>query len=188
MSARDQASSGDVPILTGDRLVLRPPRRSDADDRLAIGRDPEIQRMYGREPDGRALTWQEATEWLARLSAHPCAWVIEHDGRAVGEVRLDDLDRHDERASLAIGIAAAGLLGQGLGTEALHLVIAQAFGPLGLHRLSVRVLAYNTRAIRAYQSCGFVVEGREREAARVGEERHDDLIMGLLATEWAASR
>ncbi len=58
-----------------------------------------------------------------------------------------------------------------------------AFGTLGLHWLGLRVVAYNTRAICCYQACGFVVEGREREAALVGGERHDDVMMGVLARE-----
>ena len=31
-----------------------------------------------------------------------------------------------------------------------------AFGILGLHRIDLRVLAYNTRAISCYRRCGFV--------------------------------
>jgi RimJ/RimL family protein N-acetyltransferase len=54
---------------------------------------------------------------------------------------------------------------------------------LGLHRLSVRVLAFNGRAIRAYQKCGFRIEGRERESAWIDGTWHDDLIMGLLADD-----
>ena len=59
-----------------------------------------------------------------------------------------------------------------------------AFGTLGLHRLDLRVIAYNVRAIRCYLACGFVVEGREREAALVGGEWHDDIMMGALAREF----
>ena len=40
--------------------------------------------------------------------------------------------------------------------------------------LSVRVVAYNSRAIHAYEKCGFRVEGREREAAFVDGQWHDD--------------
>lgn len=47
-----------------------------------------------------------------------------------------------------------------------------------------KLLAYNTRAIRAYEKCGFVVEGREQETAFVNGMWHDDLMMGLLATEY----
>ena len=187
MSADVAPGVDGVPVLVGDRLILRAPRSSDVEDRLALGRDPEIVRMYGGDPDSPALTREQAESWVARLMDHRCAWVIDHEGRAVGGLRLDDIDTHDRRASLAIGIQDPVLLGQGLGPEAMRLAIGYAFGPLGLHRLGLRVLEYNTRAIRAYRKCGFVIEGREREAAEVGGQRYDDVIMGLLANEWPGS-
>ena len=52
--------------------------------------------------------------------------------------------------------------------------------PRGLHRIDLRVLAYNTRATRCYLRAGFVEEGREREAALVDGTWHDDVIMGIL--------
>jgi RimJ/RimL family protein N-acetyltransferase len=60
------------------------------------------------------------------------------------------------------------------------------FQRLGLHRIDLRVLAFNERAIRCYLRCGFTEEGREREAARVNEGRHDDVIMGILEQEFAS--
>jgi RimJ/RimL family protein N-acetyltransferase len=53
--------------------------------------------------------------------------------------------------------------------------------------VSVRVVAYNLRAIRAYQKCGFVIEGHEREAACVDGTWHDGVMMGLLDREFAAA-
>src|SRR5256885_11712325 len=41
---------------------------------------------------------------------------------------------------------------------------SHAFGTLGLHRIALYVFEFNERAIRAYQRCGFVVEGRSRES------------------------
>jgi len=46
------------------------------------------------------------------------------------------------------------------------------------------VIEYNLRAIRAYQKCGFVIEGREREAAFVDGAWYDDVIMGILDNEY----
>jgi RimJ/RimL family protein N-acetyltransferase len=63
-------------------------------------------------------------------------------------------------------------------------VLEYAFGELGLHRIGLRVVAYNVRAIRCYSACGFIEEGREREAAHVAGEWHDDVIMGLLSREF----
>ncbi|WP_261334018.1 GNAT family N-acetyltransferase [Rhizobium leguminosarum] len=76
------------------------------------------------------------------------------------------------------------MLDKGLGSESIRLVLEHAFTHLRLHRIGIRVLAYNTRAIRAYQKCGIVQEGREREAAFVNGSWHDDIMMGLLETEY----
>lgn len=165
--------------------MLRRPRLEDAAERLALGNDPDIMRMFGADAtDWPPMTEARATRWVEEITAHPHAWVVEHGGRLLGQARLDALDQHDARARLAIGLYDPGKLGKRLGREAVRLVLAHAFGKLGLHRVSLRVVAYNTRAIRCYSACGFVVEGREREAALVGGERHDDLMMGVLAREF----
>jgi RimJ/RimL family protein N-acetyltransferase len=92
------------------------------------------------------------------------------------------------RASLAVGIDDKGRLGAGLGCEAIRLVLLYAFEVLNLHRVSVRAVAYNARALRAYQKCGFVEEGREREAALVDGKWHDPVIMGILSPEFVRHR
>ena len=63
-------------------------------------------------------------------------------------------------------------------------MLGYAFKTLRLHRVGIRVLAYNKRAIRAYEKCGFGVEGRERETAFVNGVWHDDIMMGLLDREF----
>ena len=106
----------------------------------------------------------------------------------LGKSGLIGFDLRDRRASVAIGIEDRAQLGKGLGTEAIGIVLEYAFNVLKLHRLSVRVVEYNTRAIRAYQKCGFVVEGREREAAFVDGIWHDDVMMGILDREYTEIR
>jgi RimJ/RimL family protein N-acetyltransferase len=176
----------DVPVLQGPRVTLRRPREDDAAARFKLGRNPEIAEMFGvSRHENKPLTREEATKWVQRLSKHPHAWAIEH-GSFIGEIRLDNVDLRDHRASMAIGILDAELLGNALGTEAIMLVLGYAFRTLQLHRVGVRVLAYNKRAIRAYEKCGFVVEGRERETAFVNGTWHDDIMMGLLAHEFEA--
>lgn len=87
---------------------------------------------------------------------------------------------------MAVGIFDPASLGRGLGSEAIKLLLHHAFGAMGLHRIGIRVLAYNKRAIRAYEKCGFVIEGRERETALVNGAWHDDIMMGLLEHEFQA--
>lgn len=178
------SSPPEKPTLPFPGGRLRAPQPADIAAWQALGRHPEIERMYGgalKEP--AAISREEAERRHRVLEAHPHAWVIEHRRRPIGEIRLDWLNQHDRRASLAIGIAEPALLGQGIGRKAIRALARHAFGRLGLHRLSLRVLAINERAIRAYEACGFVREGLEREAALIDGVWHDDVIMGLLAHE-----
>ena len=177
-----------APVLRGRRVLLRPAVAGDVEGRLAIENDPDILRMFGVSRDQVEPVNRPAAErWVARLREQDDAWVIMTE-RLIGEIRLHGLHRADRRAFLAIGILDPTCLGQGLGTEAIQMVLRYAFGPMGLHRVTVRVLAYNVRAIRAYEKCGFVVEGREREAAWVDGAWHDDIIMGLLETDFGDER
>lgn len=84
---------------------------------------------------------------------------------------------------MAIAIYDSQKLGKGFGSEAIRLLLHHAFTELDLHRIGIRVLAYNERAIRAYEKRGFIVEGRERETAFVDGVWQDDLMMGILSRE-----
>ncbi|MEX0285643.1 MAG: GNAT family N-acetyltransferase [Paracoccaceae bacterium] len=173
------------PTLQGARVILRAPHPSDVAGRLALGNTPDIHRMFGADPaQTRPLTPEAAEAWVQAQIAEANAWVIEVDGTLIGALRLHTLNHADRNARLAIGILDADSLGQGLGTEAMRVIAAHAFGDMGLHRLSLRVLAFNERAIAAYRKVGFVDEGRERQSACIAGEWHDDLIMGLLASEF----
>ncbi len=178
-----------VPVLEGARVTLRPPRSADIEDRLRLGRDPQIVRMFGGgATDLTPLTIDEIEREHARLAPPNHGWIIEHEGRAVGVARLHAIDPRDQRARFAVGIHDPELLGQGLGTAVTQLVLAHAFETLALHRVDLRVLTYNERAIRCYVKCGFRHEGVERESALVDGERFDDAMMAILRPDWLASR
>jgi RimJ/RimL family protein N-acetyltransferase len=164
---------------------LRPIQPSDADARAALGISSAITRMYGAVTESvPVMSRGAAKRWLRGLQGHPNAWIVEADGGLVGEARLDNLNPADRRARLAIGLYNDRHLGRGIGRKAIRLVLAQAFGPLGLHRVDLRVLANNVRAIRCYQACGFVREGIERDSAFVGGAWHDDWIMAILEQDY----
>lgn len=174
-----------TPVLESGNIRLRPPNDRDIGVRLALGHDPEVVHMFGiSRQDVRPLTQEGAERWARNLAEHPHGWVIESGGSLTGEIRLDHVDFRDSRASMAVGLFKGSSLGRGIGSAAIMLVLDHAFNTLKLHRIGVRVLAYNTRAIRAYEKCGFRSEGRERETAFVEGRWHDDIMLGLLDYEF----
>ena len=55
-----------------------------------------------------------------------------------------------------------------------------------LHRIDLRVLDFNQRAISSYAKVGFSEEGVERETCLVNGSWHGDLIMRILESEYRA--
>lgn len=175
----------DRPILQVGRVRLRPPIARDKADRLAAGRDSEFVYLVGGDTNNLApLTPERVEQWYTEVTQSSHSWIIDVDGRCIGATRLHSLNAHDRRARYAIGIFAAADRGCGYGTEATRLVLAYAFDALGLHRVDLRVLAVNRRAIASYAKCGFVREGVERDSALIDGVWHDDVIMSILEHEW----
>jgi RimJ/RimL family protein N-acetyltransferase/predicted enzyme related to lactoylglutathione lyase len=173
--------------LAGERVVLRQPLSTDTDDRLSSGRDPELVRMYGGDYRSvTPLTRDDAERWAQTIRDDPLAWVIEAESKAIGHCRLHTLDHDNLSARYAIGIFNPDFWSRGYGTEATRLVLRFVFEDLGLHRVDLRVLSYNSRAIAAFKKCGFVEEGRERDSARVSGEWHTDVRMSILKHEYRA--
>lgn len=179
-----------VPTLVGPRVTLRAYRDDDRVARQRHGWHREIERGYGYESPTRAMTDDEVQAWLAYLAARSgngaVCWAVECDGELAGHASLLDVREGGRKARLAIGMYAPRFMGRGLGTEAIRLVLRHAFGTLGMHRVDLKVLDFNDRAIAAYRACGFVEEGRERESCWVDGRWHDDVIMGVLDREFAA--
>ncbi len=131
------------------------------------------------------LTRADAEQWYMALAEEPHGWVIEHRRRCVGVARLHHLDAGTRTGWLAVGLFAPEHRGLGLGTEAVRLMLAHAFGPLGLATVRLRVLAFNVRGIATYQRCGFRETGRERVVLE--GEATDDILMAMTAVEFEAA-
>lgn len=172
------------PVLTSGEMTLRAPVAGDVDARLALGAHAEILRMFGVLDPVQDYTRAMAQDWVDTQLQCQHAFIIEFQGQLIGALMLHSIDDHDRRASLAISLLDPAMLGQGLGSWAISVLMHHAFGAMGLNRVTVRVIDFNDRALSAYARVGFKQEGRERQAARVGETYHDDIIMGLLAREW----
>jgi RimJ/RimL family protein N-acetyltransferase len=117
-----------------------------------------------------------------------CFSVVElASGELAGEALLWAIDLHNRTAHLGVSLRP-GFRGRGLGADVVLALCEYGFTVRGLHRLQVDTLASNTAMIRAASQAGFVHEGRLRRAAWVNGEFADEVILGMLATDWASRR
>jgi len=184
----DRLALPTLPALRGERVILRKSRETDIDDRLHHPIDPEEEDGYGsawrRGWDGQRY---HTREYLlsGRRQPEPGSyeWAVEYRGHCIGHAGLQvNADQH--RATYTVGLFVAGLRGRGLGQEVTRLILSWAFVVLGVHRVELEVLAFNSRAINCYLACGFRREGVRREAELYPDGWQDLIVMGLLRPEF----
>jgi RimJ/RimL family protein N-acetyltransferase len=78
--------------------------------------------------------------------------------------------------------------GEGLGTEAVSLLLDQAFGVMGLRRIEADTDPENESAMRLLERLGFRREGYLPQRWFVGGRWHDTVLFGLLKPDWRHDR
>lgn len=192
----------ELPDLRGTRILLRQPIDDDIAIRLKIPADPELHRMYGGSGAPIPTTLENVSASLRVIADQDTPKVrhfviaalvdpndnpIDADrGQYIGHIRLTFTSEHDRSGRVALGIYDRGFWSRGYGTEALRILLGYAFDELGLHRVDLHVIEYNTRAIRSYEKCGFIREGFARECALVDDVWYGDVLMSILESEFRA--
>lgn len=170
-------------IETGD-VQLRRPEPDDVDDLLAVKNDRVAARQLGGFNEGYSRS--DIEQWIADTTAreNDVIWVIsESEGRCIGHVGLYKIDQRIRSAEFGILIGSAAHRGKGIGKRVTERVLRYAFEELGLNRVQLTVLDTNYRAIRLYESLGFVREGVLRQAQTRDGHHQDLIVMSLLAEE-----
>lgn len=127
-------------------------------------------------------------EWLRKKIAYSTqemnlAICLTDDSQHIGNIYLRNIDWVSRCGELSIFIGESGQRSKGYGQAAVRLLIKHAFQDLSLLRLYLFVLAGNKPAIKMYEKCGFVVEGKLRRHLLKDGELKDTLIMGLCADD-----
>jgi RimJ/RimL family protein N-acetyltransferase len=176
--------------LEGDLVVLR---RHVQDNLRAFYRwyaDAEVARLT-RYQDGPMRTDEVERFFAARVVGPESLAMAVHlrsSGRLIGTCAFSQFDGENGSVLYHITIGEKDAWGIGYGTEATELMLEHAFGTLGLHRVALAVFEFNERAIRSYRRCGFVVEGRAREAIWRDGRWWDEMTMSILEPEWRKRR
>lgn len=173
-------------MIKGERVALRPVDVTDGETIWSWHREHEFTVLDGHiYPPTLAAT----RDWLLSLPSpafHNVTFAIEReDGVLMGYTSLKRVEPEDRNAEFGIALGPE-YWNQGYGTDATRTMLRFAFMEINLHRVLLRVLDDNARARRVYEKCGFVVEGRLREARFSNGRWHDKIVMGILDREFFA--
>lgn len=174
--------------LTTRRLVLRPFTVADAPVFAAYRSDPEVARYQGWEAPFTAEQAEQFVRDVRVVDPTAPGWfqlAVEADGVLVGDVGVG-LHENLMQAEIGYSLATAHQ-GRGYAVEAVRRVLAYLFDERGLHRVSAECDARNERSARLLDRLGFRQEGHRVQSTWIKREWTDDLIFGLLATEWRAA-
>jgi diamine N-acetyltransferase len=166
---------------SSEGIFLRPLSQDDLDRVLAWHSDRDLYSTLAGH--FRYVSREAEAEWFRqRLSARDevnLAVCLAKGGEHIGNIYLRNIDWVHRNAELHIFLADKKHRGKGYGTEAVRLLTKHAFEELGLIRVYLHTLASNAAAIKSYEKCGFVIEGRLRRHAFKNGAFEDMILMGL---------
>ena len=166
------------------RVRISPP--TEADEAAFIAASRRSRALHGdwvQMPE----TPEAFAAYLARSRGDRRAFFLARlleDGDIIGFLNLGEIIRGSlDQAFLGYG-AMAGHEGKGLMSEAMQLVLREAFGPMGLHRIEANIQPGNRASIRLVKRAGFRREGYSRRYLKIAGRWRDHERWALLVEDW----
>lgn len=180
--------ASEAPEIRTRRLVLTTLRASDAPALHAYRSDPEVCRFQSFEPG----SLRDVEKWIEGLGTNrfgtPGTWFqfairLRDSGLLVGDfgTRFDEPDARQVEVGFTISPEHQR---RGYGAEAVAGVLDHLFGPAGKHRVFASVDPRNEASIALLERVGMRREAHFRESLRFKGEWVDDVVFGILQSEW----
>ncbi len=171
--------------LVGKKCYLSPINVEDADQYCVWLNDLEVSSnllTFGQQLslEREKVILQDMIKNNAQIFA-----IIDADSdKLIGNCSIFRISERNRKAEVGIFIGDKEYWDKGYGTEALSLLIDYGFNVLNLNNIMLEVFSYNKRAIHSYKKVGFKEIGRRREAIIFAGEKHDEIYMDILASEF----
>lgn len=170
--------------LKTENIYLRPITEDDTEMVLRWRNSEAVKKYFIYRKD---ITPEEHQSWLdTKVKTGKVAQFIIHlceNDMPIGSVYMQSIDPVHKNAEYGIFIGEGAALGRGCGTDAAKLAIRYAFEELGLHKLYLRVISDNERAVRSYEKAGFVIEGVLKDDIYVDGRFCDVTRMAVIREE-----
>lgn len=179
------------PVITTERLMLRPLRMTDADDLAQYQSDPDTVR-YIPWPERTFPQVVEALEKHAHDAAElPAAtgeylllgWELQSTGQVIGQSNLSIARASNRHAEIG-WVTHPQFARQGFALEATRALITWAFAHLNIHRISATIDVRNSASAAFAERLGMRREAEHLEDDWFKGEWTSTYIYAVLEREW----
>jgi ribosomal-protein-alanine N-acetyltransferase len=181
------------PLQVGAGVVaIRPIRLRDAGEwsRIRLRDQEHLERWEptspGPWPDRNGF-WSWPPQWMALRSlarrGQCLPFVITVDDRFGGQITIGNVIRASLRSAWVGYWVSSELVGGGVATASVALVVDHVLGAGGLHRVEATVRPENKASVRVLTKAGFREEGLFRRYLDVAGDWRDHLCFAITAEE-----
>jgi len=171
-------------MIRGERVLLRPVEDSDVPSIHRWMNHAEVWRNMDYE---RPFSLEDVREDVRRSREDGVPFTIVVDGHPIGRIGLNQFRRRDRLAALYLYIGEPEFWGSGYARESVRTLLAYAFDRYDLWQVELWSLGDNERAMRVYESCGFVRDARLRDRSWKEGRWVDRVVMSVNRDEFAAA-
>jgi ribosomal-protein-serine acetyltransferase len=133
--------------------------------------------------DVRRFIRETLDQFANNLGFHAGIWV---HGELSGGIGFHPINWLNRNTSIGYWLGAS-FQGKGIVTQACRACIDYAFRELKLNRVEIRCAPGNTRSCAIPERLGFTREGVIRQAQWVNDRFLDNVVYGILASEWRST-
>lgn len=175
-------------MYDGKLVRLRAYKREDIDLIMQYINNSEIRKL-AMPGILYPLTLLDEEKWFESISGHKENYSFAIDSIKenlfIGGCSINEVDWKNRVATIGIIIGNSEYWGGGYGTDAIRILCAFIFNQLNMNKINLKVYSYNHRAIKSYEKCGFVIEGKLRSEVYCDGQYFDSIVMGLLKSEFS---
>lgn len=177
--------------LETPHFIVRPMTREDVDETfLGWLADPEV--MLGLNLPRRQLSRVQAVRWVLGFDnrARFCLGIYPRSEAAAIGFFTVDCDLKNRCADTSVVIGERAYWGRNVVIETRSALLDFLFEIVDLHKVTGRPHGRNIASIFNYKALGFTCEAvlREQLQSVRDDSRLDQLVFGLLRSEWRARR
>ena len=174
-------------MYEGALVRLRPYGKDDTETVWKYINDPEIK-QYLAPGIPYPITLNDEEKWILSQSAmqDTYSFAIEDKDtcKYLGGCGINHVDWKNSHATVGIFIGDKEFHGKGYGTDAMRTLVKFIFNEMNIRKVKLEVYAFNERALRSYEKCGFKKEGSLREEIFRFGKFHDIIIMSVFRGEF----